>query len=75
MEIVCSVENVNPVKSEENLSMYASSLKYKNQTDYLSSDKFKQNLIKAANSIKNSGATILNSDTIKTVKKIVLDCF
>ena len=38
--IVCSVENVNPVKSEENLSMYASSLKYKNQTDYLSSDKF-----------------------------------
>ena len=67
--IVCSVENMDPIKSEENLSMYASSLKYKNQTDYLSSDKFKQKLIKAANSIKKSGATILNSDTIKTVKR------
>ena len=68
--IVCSVENVDPIKSEENgMVMYASSLKYKNQDDYLSSDKFKQKLIKAATSIKKSGATILNSDTIKTVKR------
>ena len=39
--IVCSIENVDPVKSEENMAAYASCLKYKNQTDYLSSDKFK----------------------------------
>ena len=68
--IVCSVENVDASRSEENsMVMYASSLKYKNQTEYLSSDKFKQKLIKTATSIKKSGATILNSDTIKTVKR------
>ena len=44
-------------------------VKYKDQTEYLSSYKFKQKLTTVANSIKNSGATILNSDTIKTVKR------